>query len=129
MNRELIAASPFFSGLPDGELDTVASMATEREFATGETLMFEGDFGYCLFVIRSGTAKVNHAGQTIATAGPGDVVGEIAVLAGRRSASVVATEPIQALAFFKRDVWKLEQTCPEAAERLHAAMEQHSQTA
>jgi CRP-like cAMP-binding protein len=58
--------------------------------------------------------------------GPGDVVGEIAVLAsGRRVASVVATSPVRAIALFKRDVWALENEAPEAARRLRAAIEQH----
>jgi Cyclic nucleotide-binding domain len=47
-----------------------------------------------------------HEGTNIRDLGQGDVVGEVAVLAsGRRTASVVATSPVQALAFFKPDVW------------------------
>jgi voltage-gated potassium channel len=129
VNRDLIASSAFFNGLPDAEIDALAQVASDREFAAGETLMAEGDFGYAVYVIRSGSADIVHARETIATAGPGDVVGEVGVLAGRRTASVVATTPIEALGLFKRDVWKLEQSCPGAAERLRAAMEQHTQHA
>ena len=101
-------------------------MATERGFAAGETLMAEGDFGHSLFLIESGTAEALHAGTKIGDLGPGDVVGEVAVLAsGRRIATVVATSPVQALAFFKRDVWGLEKEAPEAARRLRSAMEKH----
>ena len=58
-------------------------------------------------------------GVAIATVGPGDVIGEIAVLAsGRRTASVVATSPMQLITLFKRDVWALEQRAPDAARRL-----------
>jgi hypothetical protein len=32
---------------------------------------------------------------------------------------------VQALAFFKRDVWGLEKEAPDAARRLRAAMEKH----
>jgi CRP-like cAMP-binding protein len=39
------------AGIPDDELDAVASAASEREFAAGETLMSEGDFGHCLFLV------------------------------------------------------------------------------
>jgi CRP-like cAMP-binding protein len=65
-------------------------------------------------------------GDFVADLGPGDVVGEVAVLAsGRRTATVVATSPVRVIALFKRDVWRLEQEAPETAQRLHAAIEEH----
>src|ERR687897_106140 len=86
----------------------------------------EGDFGHSLFLIESGTAEALHEGTKIGDLGPGDVVGEVAVLAsGRRIATVVATSPVQAIAFFKPDVWGLEKEAPDAARRLRAAMEKH----
>ena len=67
----------------------------------------------------SGTADVSRDGEAVRTLGPGDVFGEVAVLAsGRRTATVTATIPDDADRVFKRDVWALEQRSPEAAERL-----------
>ena len=103
----------------------MAGVASEREFAEGDTLMSEGDFGYSLFVVEEGSADVLAHGEKIAEIGPGDIVGEVAVLEGRRTASVVATAPIRTIALFKRDVWALEREAPEAARRLRAAMEEH----
>ena len=55
----------------------------------------------------------------------GSIVGEAAVLAsGRRTASVVATSALKAIALFKRDVWRLEREAPEAARRLRAAFDE-----
>jgi CRP-like cAMP-binding protein len=55
-----------------------------------------------------------------------DVFGEIAVVAsGRRTVSVVATSPVRLIAFFKRDVWALEQRCPELTERLRTLAAEH----
>jgi CRP-like cAMP-binding protein len=69
----------------------------------------------------SGTVEVSTDAEKLATPGPGDVFGELAVMAaGRPMASVVATSPVRLIALFKRDVWKLEQRSPQAAERLRA---------
>lgn len=126
MDRQRIASQAFLAGIPDEELDSVASAASEREFAAGERLMSEGDFGHCLFLIEEGTADVSIDGRSVRRVGPGELIGEVAVLAsGRRTASVAATSPLRAIAFFKRDVWQLERTAPEAARRLRAAIEEH----
>jgi len=114
------------SGCSDEELDAVARVASELEFAEGETLMSEGDFGHSIFLLESGTADVFVHEEKVREIGPGDVLGEVAVLAsGRRTASVVATSPVQVIALFKRDVWHLDEDAPEAAQRLRSAMEAH----
>ena len=126
VDRARIAALPFFVGLPEQELDAVAGAVAEVEFAAGESLMAEGEFGHALFFIEEGPADVFTDGTKVGVIGPSDVVGEVAVLAsGRRTASVVATSPVRAVSMFKRDVWTLERKAPEAARRLHAALDAH----
>jgi CRP-like cAMP-binding protein len=126
VDRSRVAPISVLSGCPDEELDAVARVASEREFAAGETLMSEGDFGHSLFLVESGSADVLIEGERVREVGPGEVLGEVAVLAsGRRTASVVATSSVQVIAFFKPDVWRLERDAPEAARRLRAAMEEH----
>jgi CRP-like cAMP-binding protein len=121
-----VAAIPMFADLPAAELEALASVASESEIGIGESLAVEGDFGHCLYAIESGTADVTTGNTTIGTVGPGDVVGEIAVLAsGRRTASVVATSPMLVISVFKRDVWALEQRAPQAAERLRSLIAEH----
>ena len=101
-------------------------MASPREFADGEKLMTQGDFGHCVFLVETGTADITVDGELVGSAGPGDAVGEVAVLSsGRRTASVVATSPLQAIGLFKRDVWALDREAPGAAHRLRAALGQH----
>lgn len=130
MDRERIASHAFLAGIPDDELDAVASAASERDFAAGETVISEGDFGHCLFLVEAGTADVSIDGRSVGRVGPGDVIGEVAVLAsGRRTASVVAASPMRAISFFKREVWALERTAPEAARRLRAALKDHAGSA
>jgi CRP/FNR family transcriptional regulator, cyclic AMP receptor protein len=126
MDRSRVEPLSAMDGVPEEELDAVARVATEREFAEGETLMSQGDFGHSLFLIEDGTADVLTHEEKVGTVGPGDVVGEVAVLSsGRRIASVVATSPVRAIALFKRDVWALEDDAPEASRRLRAAIEDH----
>jgi CRP-like cAMP-binding protein len=116
-----LTAFPVFAALTDDERSAVADVAFEVEAAEGEQLATEGDFGYAVYAIESGTAEVSVDGRPLRTLGAGDVFGEIAVLAsGRRTASVRATSPMRMIALFKRDVWALEQRVPSAAEHLRA---------
>jgi len=121
METARLAAIPLFVGLDDADLAAIASAASEVEVTEGQSLATEGDFGHALYAVESGTADVTADGRKLRTLGPGDVFGEIAVLAsGRRTASVVATSPMRLIALFKPAVWALEQRAPQAAERLRA---------
>ena len=78
-------------------------MATEAEIAAGESIAVEGDFGHCLDAVASATADVIAGDVTIRSVGPGDGVGEIAVLAlrpphgvGRRDLADAGDQRVQA---------------------------------
>ena len=120
----------FFAGLDPADLERIAEKASEAEASEGEALATQGDFGYALYAIESGTAEVSTEGRVLRTLGPGDVFGEIAVLvSGRRTASVVATSPMHLIAVFNRDVWALERECPGVAERLRALVAERQSAA
>ena len=126
MDPHDVAEHAFLRDLPQPEIEAVARVASPREFASGEQLMTQGDFGHCVFLVKTGAADVTVDGNVVHRIGPGDVVGEVAVLSsGRRTASVVATSPLVAIGLFKRDVWALDREAPEAADRLRAAMGAH----
>jgi len=126
VDRSRVAPISVFAECSDEELDAVARVASELEFDSGETLMSEGDFGHSLFLVESGSADVLEHGEKVREVGPGEVLGEVAVLSsGRRTASVVATSPVQVIALFKRDVWQLEHDAPVAAQRLRDSIEGH----
>jgi CRP-like cAMP-binding protein len=126
MDTGRIAAIPFFADLPEPELEAVAAAAFALELEAGQTVALEGDFGHALFAVESGTADVSADGAKLGTVGPGDIVGEVAVLtSGRRTASVIATSPMCLVGLFKREVWALERTAPEVAGRLRAAVDEH----
>jgi CRP-like cAMP-binding protein len=121
VDRSRLEAFPILSGLGADDLDAIASVASEIEVDAGRVLTAEGDFGHAIFAIEQGMAEVSRDGDVLRALGPGDVFGEVAVLAsGRRTADVVSTTPMSLIAIFKRDVWALERRSPEAAERLRA---------
>jgi CPA1 family monovalent cation:H+ antiporter len=130
METSRVAALAIFAGLPEADIAAIAEVAFELEVVPGEELATEGDLGHALFAIETGTADVVTGNTTLRTIGPGDLTGEVAVLAGgRRTASIVATSPMRLLGVFKRDVWALDRKAPDAAGRLRAALEEHTASA
>lgn len=89
---------PVFASLPKRALAIADSLLTPVTFDDGDILCHEGELGRQAFVIVSGSAVVSRGTEVLATVGPGDIVGELALLgAVRRSASVTAVEPVRAL--------------------------------
>lgn len=90
----LLASSPTLALLPAIELDLLALRVRRRDLVTGEVLITEDDPGESWFVIAEGSLDVAARGRLIATMGPGDGVGEIALLRScPRTATVTATSP------------------------------------
>ncbi len=119
METSRLAAIDLFADLEPRHLDALAAVARESEAAPGEELATQGDFGHALYAIEEGTAEVTRDGETVRMLGPGDVFGEVAVIAaGRRTATVVAATPMRLIVLFKRDIWALEKASPEASLRL-----------
>jgi len=99
---------PLFGGLASDDLATLAERADLVEAEAGVDLTREGDFGHCVFAIVDGTAAVTVDGAPVRELGPGDLFGEIAVLAsGRRTATVTSSSPMRLVSLFKRDLWRL----------------------
>jgi CRP/FNR family transcriptional regulator, cyclic AMP receptor protein len=108
MDPDLLKAIPLFSSLSDSALETVAVFATETSVSAGKRLVHEGDYSYDLIVIESGTADVIKGGEVIGSLGPGDVFGEMGVLAGaKRMADVIATSPMRLITLSKWDVRRI----------------------
>lgn len=88
---------PLFEGLDDAALARIAAAAEERTFSPGDVLVREGSLGLAVFFVVSGHCEVRHEadGHVLATLGPGEVFGEMALLdPGPRTASVVALEDV-----------------------------------
>lgn len=92
----------FWEALSPDERHAFVSAAEERTFASGATLVTEGEKADHVILIQSGWTKicVDELGQEriIAERGPGQLVGERAALqVNLRSASVIALETVRAL--------------------------------
>jgi CRP-like cAMP-binding protein len=90
---------PFFEDLTPEDLERIARIGERRTFGAGDTIIAKDTEGQALFVLLSGAAEVE-AGGTTHRLGPGDFVGEMALLGRRpRSANVTAAEPTECLVF------------------------------
>jgi CRP-like cAMP-binding protein len=96
--RNELRQLPVFASLSKRTLSRLDSLMTPVRFATGNVLCHEGHVGREAFIIVSGSAVVSRGDETVAVVGPGALVGELALLGdGRRTASVTATESVEAL--------------------------------
>jgi CRP-like cAMP-binding protein len=90
---------PLFAGLAAGELDRVTHFMAPFSAPADEVLFREGEEGDRVFVIDVGSVevRVERAGGaigTLATVGPTELLGEMALLGGsRRSGTAVTREP------------------------------------
>lgn len=99
-----LADVPFFAGWTKDELAAVDRVADQVSYAPLEHLIEQGTTGYEFIVILEGQVEVAIDGHVVASLGPGDHVGEMALLDGSpRNASVVATTPVRALLVGSRE--------------------------
>lgn len=125
---ELLGRVPVFSTLEAGDLERIAGMAVPRHFEPGQAVFREGDASDTCYVVREGHARAvrSHGdGRTItlATFGPGDIFGELAMFEDeRRSATVEAIEPTSVIGVLGPDMRRLMSAHAEIAVRLVIAL-------
>jgi CRP-like cAMP-binding protein len=94
----LIASVPLFTGFNRREIEAVGRLMDEVDVNDGRVLMREGAAGREFFIVISGTVRVERNGRKINELGPGDFMGEIALIdRGPRTATVIAAEPCRLL--------------------------------
>jgi CRP-like cAMP-binding protein len=126
---ELLARVPVFATLEQSDLERIAQLAVPRQFEPGQAVFREGDQSDTCYIVREGHARAvrSHGdGRTItlATFGPGDIFGELAMFEDeRRSATVEAIEPIGVVAVLGPDMRRLMIEHPEISTRLVIAQE------
>ena len=107
--KSLIKKQGCFSQLTDEETEELADLFIEQSVPCGKTIVIEGEPVDSMYFIIRGKADVRHEiiknhiheYQSIATLGPGDAIGlnetGFYSLSGRRTATVVANEPMMLL--------------------------------
>ena len=125
MDPNRLKAIPLFSHLSDEEANRLAAFATETSAAEGQILMKQGDYAVELIGIEEGTADVIQNGHKIASLGPGDLIGEMALFNREpRNADVIATSPMRLL---KLTHWEIRRMSDETVERIKQVVDQRAQ--
>jgi CRP-like cAMP-binding protein len=88
---DLLRGVPLFAHCSNKELIELSSLTTTLQMRAGKVVVRQGEPGKEFIVIVEGKATVSIDDQTVATLGPGDFFGEIALLdGGPRTATVTA---------------------------------------
>jgi CRP/FNR family cyclic AMP-dependent transcriptional regulator len=122
MDPARLTAIPIFSELSEEEAKRLAAFASETSAAEGQMLMKEGDYSVELIAIEEGTADVMQGGSTIASVGPGDLIGEMGLLERRpRNADVIASSPMRLI---KLTHWEIRRMSEDTVDRIKATIEE-----
>ncbi len=114
----LIASVPLFHGLGRKELEQIAKLLDDVDIPVGKVLMRQGETGAEMFVVATGSVRIERNGAFIRNAGPGSSIGEMSLLSeGPRTATVTAIEPTKILLAGHREFHQLMDQHP--AIRLH----------
>jgi CRP/FNR family transcriptional regulator len=125
---ELLARVPAFSTLERSDLERIAQVAVPRRFEPGQAVFREGDASDTCYVVRDGHARaIRRHGDgrtiTLATFGPGDIFGELAMFEDElRSATVEAIETTNVVGVLGGDMRRLMSEHPGIAMRLVIAL-------
>jgi CRP/FNR family transcriptional regulator len=124
----LLRSVPLFADLEEEELERFSRVAVPRSFPAGTRVFHEGDRSDACYIVREGSFRVTREHSdgraiTLATLGPGEVFGELAMLDGdTRSASAEALSDGELLALPATDVRNLLARHPEISVKLVAAL-------
>ena len=125
--EEALAKAPLFRDFTETGIKIFASIAAEKAIPAGSPLFVESMVGESLFIVKSGTVRITQktadGERELGTLGPGDAVGELALLGkGVRLVSAVAATPCEVLELTQRDFARLQPQKPQACLKLALAI-------
>jgi serine/threonine protein phosphatase PrpC len=108
LERNVLSKMPLFSRLGERELLRVMQSVEVRDYKDGDVIIREGDKGDELFIVLDGKVRVSRGEQTLLDLGPGEHVGEMALIRSvPRSASVNAVGPAALIAIRRADFFEI----------------------
>ncbi len=128
MDARKLERVPLFAGLSHRDREQVARWADQIDLPEGRHLLDEGRLPHEFFVILDGEVEVVHEGTRLATLGPGDFFGEIALIErGRRTASVVTSAPTALAVMSPSSFQAMRREMPSVAARIDDAIRERLQ--
>jgi CRP/FNR family cyclic AMP-dependent transcriptional regulator len=116
-----LAEVPLFSACSNKELQKIAKASDEIAIEAGRVLVEQDGVGREAYVVIDGEASVKRGNRRIASMGPGDHFGELALLdGGPRTATVVAETPMKVLVLGQREFAGLLDEVPGLAHKILA---------
>ena len=110
----LLRRTSLFAETPENVLSSIVPIMHEVPFADGQQIFAQGDLGSSLFVVQAGQVGIFAGSQQLATFGPGDFFGELALLdAEPRSAAAVAQGAVTAFRLDQEDFYDVMEERPE----------------
>ncbi len=126
-SEEILASLPIFSELSKADLRKVERLMTPIDIKAGREFIVEGRPGREAFVVLEGRATVRKKGKLVASVGPGDVIGEMAVLANLpRSASITAETDMQVEVLDRRELTALLNEMPKLTMKIMVSAIKHA---
>jgi CRP-like cAMP-binding protein len=108
LKLETLHRMPLFRHLTYQELVRVMNIVDVRTFAPADHVLLEGDEGDELFIVLTGSVRVHSGDTEIAVLGPGQHVGEMALVDKvPRSASVTSVEASKLMVLRRRDFFDI----------------------
>lgn len=114
--QQQLASVPLLAGLEDRVRRRLADIGKRRTYEAGDAIVKEGSTGTALYIVLSGSARVERGAETIGKVSSGDFFGELALIEEHpRSASVIAEEATECLLFPAWEFTALLEEHPEIA--------------
>lgn len=115
---DLLRKIPLFASIDTGKLKLLAFTSERLTYPPGAVLFNEGDRGDSAYLILSGQVSVavnsDNGPVVVATINQNNIVGEMALLGDMpRTATVVATQPVETLRIKKDQFFQLLKDLPQ----------------
>ena len=126
---ELLKTVPLFANCDAREIERLGMLVEEVEVPNGRVLFSQGDVARELFIVVGGEVRVERNGTVLATRGPGEFFGEIALVAeGNRTATATCMTSCRLLVLNHRDFHSLMDEFPALKMRVLETLAQRVRT-